>query len=162
MISTVDQFVPAHQDREHHCGSIEDDSGGQAAGDQEQEAGQGTGPGVEALLQELVRGVDPPTIEEGDEQNAENHHHQRLGQVDLDELHAEAVGLPGGSDEGDGAGLGGHDGEADQAPGKAAVPQEIAFDTGALPALIQTDQEDQDHVKGKDRPVENCHGVGDQ
>ena len=105
----------------------------------------------------MVSGVDLGAIENGNKQKAQQHHYQRLGQVNLDEFHSIVIGLPGGSDEGDGAGLGGHDGEPDGAPGKATVGQIVTLHAHVLATVKEGEGYHGTEIEDENKPVQGGH-----
>ena len=92
--------------------------------DQEDDAHQRARLRVEALLQILVSRVDFRAMEDRHGGGGEDHHGDGQSEIELDEAHAVDVGLPGGGDEGDGAGLGGHDGKTHGVPGHGVSGQQ--------------------------------------
>jgi hypothetical protein len=101
---------PAQHRRQDDGGGVERDSGRQATLDEEEESRQLPGLEVETLLEKLVRRDHPESVIPGHHHHGQNHHGQRQAKVELHETKPIFVGLARRGQEGDGAGLRGHDG----------------------------------------------------
>ena len=127
--------VPAQDDREDERRSVDGQSRRQSPPGQEQQAGQGAGLQVEAVFQVFVGGMHLQAVVDRDGSDREDHHPDRQAEVELHEAHSIHIGLAGGGEEGDGAGLGGHDRQQHGIPAHAAVGQKVAGDVLAAAAL---------------------------
>ncbi len=111
-------------------GRIQGDAGRQAPLHQEQERRQLPGLAVEAVLQELVGGVDLQPVVDRHHHRRQEHHRQRQPEVELHEAHAVLVGLARRRQKRDGAGLGGHHRQADGDRGVLVVAPQVALAAG--------------------------------
>ena len=94
----------------------------------------------------------------------DDHHGDGQAEVELHEAQAIDVALAGGGDERDGAGLGGHDGEAHGVPGHGFAGEQKLVDGLAAAAAIES-VEHQGGERGDQRePIEpaSCEGPGKQ
>ncbi len=152
-------LVPAQDHRENEGRRVEGDPHRQPAGHQEEEAREGPGPAVEALLEVLVGREHSGAIEEGDQGHAEDDHGEGQPEVHHEESHAVGVGLARGSDEGDGADLRGHHRQADRPPPHLAPGQEEVGHLAVAAAHVDAEGGDSDEIEGEDAPVEGRHVV---
>ena len=148
---------PAEDHREHDRRRVDRQPRREAALHQEDEARRARASCVEALLQILVRRVDVRAVKDGHRGRADDHHRDRQSEIELHEAHAVDVGLPGGGDEGDGAGLRGHDRERHGVPRHRFAGQQVAIDCVAAAAAIQPVRNDEGERRGQDNPVERPH-----
>ena len=148
------RLAPTQDHGEHDRGGIEGDPHREPPREQEQEAGEGAGARIEALLQVLIGGVDAGPVEERDQGRAEDDHREGQSEIEDDEAHPLGVGLARSAHEGDGADLGGHHGEAGRPPAHLPVRQEEVVDPLVPPAHPEAEAHDGDEVDAEDRPVE--------
>ena len=151
-------LAPSQDHREHHRRRVERQPHAQAALDQKNQAGGQARLGVKALFEKLVSGNDFSFVKVRNDDRRDDDHRQREAEIKLDEAHPVHVGLAGGADKRDGAGLGGHDGKPHRPPGHALVGQQIAADGPAAPALVQTVADDEDQGQDQDNPIGCSHG----
>ena len=149
--------VPAQQHREHQGRRVNREAHGQAPLNEKQGRRQGAGFQVETALQVFVGRVDLQAVEDGHHRDREHHHGERQPQVELHEAHAVHIGLTRRGEEGDGAGLGRHDGEADGVPAGVPVGQQVAFRILAVAALPEPEEHDESQGPAQDEPVEATH-----
>jgi hypothetical protein len=88
---------------------------------------------------------------------AQDHHRDRQSEIKLHEAHAIGVALAGGGDEGDGAGLRRHDGEAHGVPWHRFASQEIFVHGGAAAAAVQSVADDEREPREHYHPIEWPH-----
>src|SRR3546814_9415887 len=109
--------VPAENGGKDDGWSVNGDSSGQATLYQKKDGGQRAGGKVKTVLQELISGIDFKLVIDRDDGNRENYHRNWQAEIKLYEAEPVFVGLSGCGKKGDGAGLGGHDGNTDDPPG---------------------------------------------
>ena len=138
-------------------GGEQADALGQQAGEQEGDGGDRLQAAPEALAQVLV-GADELTLHiERQQHDGDDGASEQVADRELDEAERAEIGDAGHGNDGEGAGLGGDDGEADRPPGQVPLAHEIGRRT-ALPAgQAQADEGDRDHVNQDHRQVEQAH-----
>ena len=154
----VTNFVPTENDGEDDRWRIQNKTHGEASGYEKDKTGQAARFGVEAPFEIFVGRKDVGPIEKGDECHAQDDHDERLRQIDLNERHPGIVGLPGGPDIRNGAGLSGHDGKPDRPPAQRALAAEIIIQVFVFSAVAEAFRQDIGKVEDNDNPVGNMHG----
>ena len=100
----------------------------------------------------MVGGLQPLFEVGGDQQKTDHYTAHHVSQDQLEESEISGVGEGWDPDEGEGAGLGSDDGEADDPPGKVAAGQEV------LPQIL-TASAQQDAQEGRSQEVKHQDGV---
>jgi len=149
--------IPAEEHRQNQRRRVDRQACGQAALEQEQERRQQPGLGVEPLLEVFVRGEDFQPVVDGHRHRGDADHGQRQAEIHLDEPHAVGVSLAGGGEEGDGARLGGHDGQGDRVPAHAPARQKVFLEAVCLAALVDAEAGDEGQGAAQHQPVQERH-----
>jgi len=131
---------------------------GEGPGEQEDDGDEGAGAGVEALFEVPVGRIDAAAVESRDGKGRDGDHGQRQAQIHLDEAHAIDVALACGGDEGDGAGLGGHDGERHGVPRHGFVGEQILVRGLAAVAAPESIEDCADECGEENQPIGGSHG----
>ena len=116
-------------------------------------AGGLAGRGAEGVGEELVGRVDLALEVVGDQDDGQDDAGDDVADDHLDEGDVAAVGHGGHADDGQGAGFGGDDGQADAPPGDVLAAEEVVARVVLVFAEPQPERDDAEHIEQDDDPI---------
>ena len=147
-----EQLVAQHQFH-RDAGDIDAHAGGQGFADEEEAAGGLAGRGAEGVGEQLVGRVDLALEVVGDQDDGQDDAGDDVADDHLDEGDVAAVGHRGHADDGQRAGFGGDDGQADAPPGDVLAAEEVVAGVVLVFAEPQPERDNAEQIDEDDGPI---------
>ena len=148
----AEQFV-SEDEFDRDAGDIDAHAGGQSFADEEEPAGGLARGGAEGVGEQLVRGIDFAFEIVGHEDDGQKDAGNDVADDHLEEGDVAAVGHGGDTDDGQGAGLGGDDGQANPPPGDALAAEKVVAGIALVLPKPHPKADDAKDIEQNDDPI---------